>query len=122
MLKHEHLIVRAEVGKYPVDPDYVQEWLKTLIKNLNMKVLMGPYATYCNVVGNRGLTAMAIIETSHVVLHTWDECSPAVMQLDVYSCSTLEPSVVWEALKEFEPSFVDYKFLNREDRFIEFIS
>jgi S-adenosylmethionine/arginine decarboxylase-like enzyme len=47
-----------------------------------MKILIGPIAKYLDVPGNRGLTVAAIIETSHIVMHCWDECSPGLMQLD----------------------------------------
>ena len=33
--------------------------------------------------GNKGLTAFAIIETSHIAMHIWDE-PVALLQLDVY--------------------------------------
>jgi S-adenosylmethionine/arginine decarboxylase-like enzyme len=49
-----------------------------------MKVFMGPYVKYCNMPGNRGITAIAIIETSHIAMHIWDEPKPALMQMDVY--------------------------------------
>ena len=28
--------------------------------------------------GNRGITAVAIIETSHITMHIWDEPNPAL--------------------------------------------
>jgi len=37
--------------------------------------------------GNQGLTSVTIIETSHIAVHVWDEVSPALMQMDVYSCA-----------------------------------
>ena len=37
--------------------------------------------------GNRGVTAFAIIETSHIAMHIWDEPNPALVQLDVYTCA-----------------------------------
>jgi S-adenosylmethionine/arginine decarboxylase-like enzyme len=87
LLVHKHLIVRAEAVKPPMDETYLTEWLKDFISSINMKVLMGPYVTYHDVPGNRGITGAAIIETSHIVMHVWDECpSPALMQFDVYSC------------------------------------
>ena len=55
------------------------EQVKTLINDIGMKIMMGPYAARSEMVGNAGLTVATIIETSHVVLHTWDEVSPALM-------------------------------------------
>jgi len=79
-----------------------------------MKILFGPEARYVNVPGNRGLTCFAIIETSHIVMHTWDECQPAMIQLDVYTCGALDTDVVFDALREFGVTKMDYKFLDRE--------
>lgn len=118
MLQHKHLIVRAEVNKPPFEPAQIESWLIKLVDDLGMKVMMGPISGYSPVVGNRGLTAAVVIETSHIVLHAWDEESPAMLQLDVYTCSDLDPNIIWTAIEEFEPTYVDYKLLDRESRFI----
>jgi S-adenosylmethionine/arginine decarboxylase-like enzyme len=46
-----------------------------------MKVMMGPYVKYSHMVGNRGITGAAIIETSHIVMHVWDELTPPYFSL-----------------------------------------
>lgn len=113
-LEHKHLIVRVEVNNPPTSENLATEWVKTLVEKINMKILMGPYAKYLDVVGNRGLTVVTIIETSHIAMHVWDECSPALMQLDVYTCGALEPSLILNSIQEFEPIKVEYKYLDRE--------
>jgi S-adenosylmethionine/arginine decarboxylase-like enzyme len=113
-LVHKHLIVRAEVKNPPKDETRAKEFLRELIEGINMKILFGPEARYVDVVGNRGLTCFAIIETSHVVMHTWDECDPAMIQLDVYTCGELDTNVVFEFLQQFDVIKMDYKFLDRE--------
>jgi S-adenosylmethionine/arginine decarboxylase-like enzyme len=75
---------------------------------------MGPYSVYSKMVGNQGLTAVTIIETSHIALHVWDDCDPALMQMDVYTCSTLDINDVFKALEQFEPTKVEYKYIDRE--------
>lgn len=117
-LVHEHLIIRAEVNNAPTNVVDIEIWLADLIDKLGMKIMMGPFAEYSEMVGNRGLTAAAIIETSHVVLHCWDEEEPHMLQLDVYSCAPVDIDVVLECLEPFWPQHVDYKFLNRTDKFI----
>ena len=113
-LVHKHLIVRAEVKNPPKDETRAKEFLRELIEGINMKILFGPEARYVDVVGNRGLTCFAIIETSHVVMHTWDECNPAMIQLDVYTCGELDTNVVFDFLQQFDVIKMDYKFLDRE--------
>jgi len=113
-LVHKHLIVRAEVRLPPKDETRAKEFLRELITGINMKILFGPEARYVDIVGNRGLTCFAIIETLHVVMHTWDECDPAMIQLDVYTCGELNTDVVFDFLKQFDPIKIDYKYLDRE--------
>jgi S-adenosylmethionine/arginine decarboxylase-like enzyme len=114
MLEHKHLIIHAEVNNPPKNEEDAHKWILELIEHINMKILMGPFAKYLDVEGNRGLTVAAIIETSHIVLHSWDECSPAIIELDVYSCGPLIPEQVFEKFKVFQPLSVEYKFLDRD--------
>lgn len=114
LLEHKHLIVRAELNNPPYSVHEIKEWMRKLVKQIDMNILMGPYAVYSDMVGNQGLTAVTIIETSHIALHVWDEVEPALMQLDVYTCSKLNIDDVFEAIKEFEPTKVEYKYIDRE--------
>ena len=76
---------------------------------------MGPYVKYCKMEGNRGITGIAVIETSHIAIHVWDEPVPALMQIDVYSCAEFDPYVIAEKIKnDFDVVKLDYKYLNRE--------
>lgn len=115
VLEHKHLIVRAELLNPPTCADEIQKWMKKLVNTIGMKILMGPYAIYSDMVGNRGLTAVTIIETSHIAMHVWDEDDPSLMQLDVYTCSTLNIEDVFEAIDEFAPVHVQYKYIDREN-------
>jgi S-adenosylmethionine/arginine decarboxylase-like enzyme len=120
MLYHKHLIIRAEVNNPLTSAEKVsQEWMPALIDRIGMKILMGPYAVYSNVKGNRGLTAVTIIETSHIAMHIWDEVSPALMQLDVYTCGSLDPYDVVDAITEFDPVSIEMKYLDREHNLVE---
>jgi len=114
VLEHKHLIVRAELNNPPQCAEAIQDWMKNLVDQIGMKILMGPYAVYSDMVGNRGLTAVTIIETSHISVHVWDECEPALMQMDVYTCSELNISDVFQAIAPFEPVKTEYKFIDRE--------
>jgi S-adenosylmethionine/arginine decarboxylase-like enzyme len=116
ILVHKHLIVRAEAISPPMNPEFLTKWLEDFIKYINMKVLMGPYVIYHDVPGNRGITGAAIIETSHIVMHVWDEPSPALMQFDVYSCGEFDPEQICRLIqKDFDVVKIEYKFLDREN-------
>jgi S-adenosylmethionine/arginine decarboxylase-like enzyme len=118
ILKHKHILIRADVNKPPKTIDEVVNWLTKLIKDIDMKILDGPYAKRVDMKGNEGVTGMAIIETSHVVIHTWDAITPSLIQLDVYSCKDFNPLVILNSLSIFEPLDVDYKYFDRENNFI----
>ena len=99
LLVHKHLIIRAESQKPLKDEDQAKDWLLRFIKSINMKVLIGPYAKYCEMEGNRGLTIIAVIETSHIVMHIWDEPIPALMQIDIYSCGDFDEHDICKKIK-----------------------
>lgn len=112
--EHKHLIIRAEVNRPPVNAAWTTRWLIQLVDKIGMKILMGPYAKYCPVVGNAGLTAAVLIETSHIVLHVWDEEPIGELQLDLYTCSSLDPQLIFDELQQFEPFKIEFKYLDRD--------
>lgn len=116
MLKHEHLIIRAEILKPPLahDIEFMNDWFKDLIESIGMKILLGPYTVYSEMVGNRGFTGICAIETSSVTMHVWDEDKPSLMQLDIFTCATLDCDIVMDKLKVFKPDKIEYLFIDRE--------
>mgnify|MGYP001225783260 FL=1 len=120
--QHKHLIVRADIGWCPQEEDLnkISDWIRGLIKKIDMKLLAGPYTTYVSEKGNKGMTSVAIIETSHIALHIWDEVSPGLMQLDVYSCADFNPPDVFDKVNElFQTIKMEYKFLDREKELVD---
>ena len=120
--QHKHLIVRGEIAWCPQKEDLnkISDWIRELIKKIDMKLLAGPYSTYVSEKGNKGMTSVAIIETSHIALHIWDEVDPGLMQLDVYSCADFNPQDIFDKVNElFKTVKVEYKFLDREKELLE---
>jgi len=117
MLEHKHLLLLADINKLPKSSKYLENWLENLIILLEMKALIKPKAVYCHTVGNRGLTAICAIETSHIAFHVWDEEIPYRLQLDVYTCSKLNLAVVRKQIEEFKPENIKYKLYDRENDF-----
>jgi S-adenosylmethionine/arginine decarboxylase-like enzyme len=120
-LEHKHLIVRAEVSNPPTSETLACEWVEQLVDDIGMKIMLGPYAKYLDVQGNRGLTVVTIIETSHIAMHVWDECAPGLLQLDVYTCGSLDPATILASLKQFDPVKIEFKYLDREHGLKELI-
>ena len=113
---HKHFILRAEINHPPKEKDMqrISNWMFFLVKDIGMKILFGPKISYVRQEGNKGLTGFAIIETSHVALHVWEEPNPALLQLDVYTCGPFKPEVVLKSIREFIPVKIQWKYLDRE--------
>jgi S-adenosylmethionine/arginine decarboxylase-like enzyme len=102
MALHNHVLINGFTLLPPTDEKQTIEWMQKLVDSIGMKTIQGPYASYVTKEGNRGLTAVVMIETSHIAMHVWDETDPATMQFDLYTCSTLP---VEQVIKNLEDHF-----------------
>ena len=110
---HKQIIISGLVNNPPSCVEYMKLWFTSLIEKIQMKILSGPYLVYCDVEGNRGLTGVAIIETSHIALHAWDEVSPGLIELDIFSCKDFDVNDVIDSLREFDLVGIDFKCIDR---------
>ena len=118
-VEHKHILINARVNNSLGSTEDAVSFLKDLVERVGMKILMGPHATYVNTPGNKGVTAIVGIETSHIAFHVWDEEVPAKLQFDLYTCGSLDKDVVIEAVKErFELVSADYRIFDREHGFV----
>ena len=115
MPKHKHLIIRAEVNSPITSEKEIKKWLRNLVKKIDMKIIKGPYASYVSKEGNRGITGVVMIETSHIAIHIWDEVSPALVQCDVYSCAEFSSNEVLAEFVSMGITKIDHLMLDRED-------
>ena len=114
ILQHKHLIFRIETHNPPKDTKFITQWMIDLIHKLGMNVLFDPHVEYLDVKGNRGATGVCILAQSHCSLHVWDEPDPGLLEFDIYTCGSMELQEVVDALMVFEPTKMEYKFLDRE--------
>ena len=112
---HNHLIIRAEVNRPLVTEKSVRKWLRNLVKKIAMNIIKGPYASYVSKEGNRGVTGIVMIETSHISIHVWDENTPALIQCDVYSCAEFSTNEVLAEFVSMEVTKIDHILLNRAE-------
>jgi len=113
-LVHKHIILRIEAKK-PPSSEELNSWVSQLVEKIGMKILNGPIsANVTTIPGNCGPTCVCIIETSHIACHVWIEPDPALIQLDVYTCGPFDPKAVIEHIQVWEPTKVEYKYLDRE--------
>jgi S-adenosylmethionine/arginine decarboxylase-like enzyme len=108
------MIIRAEVNEPLITPAETKKWLRDLVKTIDMNILGGPYSTYVSKEGNRGVTGIVMIETSHISVHIWDEERPALVQADVYSCAGFSHIEVMRSFQRMDPEKIDYLLLDRE--------
>ena len=85
-----------------------------LVDKIGMKICSGPHTAYVDIPGNSGVTGVVVIETSHIAIHVWDEAEPALLQLDVYTCGPFDMDTIFEDLEQFNPTKVEWKYLDRE--------
>ena len=115
MPKHKHLIIRAEVNRPLKGEKETKQWLRKLVKKIDMKIIKGPFAGYVTKEGNRGVTGVVMIETSHIAIHVWDETLPALVQCDVYSCAEFSSNEVLAEFIDMEVVKMDHIMLDRAD-------
>ena len=118
MLFHKHLLINAKVKNPMASEDEAIKFLSTLVEKIDMKIIKGPFASYVDKPGNKGLTAIVMIETSHIAFHVWDEPDPSLVQFDLYTCGELDLSKALLIFGEyFEVVGMDYVLLDREHGF-----
>jgi len=118
MALHNQLLINGYSDTPPTDEAFIKQWMQDLVEQIDMKIIQGPYTAYVTKEGNRGLTAIVMIETSHIALHVWDETNPGTIQFDLYTCSTLPVNDVIQNLKS-NLGLQDYSFMviERENGF-----
>lgn len=114
MLEHKHFIATGRCARTFRSPEVLEDWVIRLIDALHMKVLYGPFSMYCDIEGNKGITSVTLLTTSHIIVHIFEEDNnDSEVQLDVYSCSVIDLEVIFSFLEELNISEVSYKFLDR---------
>lgn len=106
---HKHVIVRAYVGLPPKEPNALSNWCTDVISSVGMKVIGGPLVVYSDMEGNKGHTAIAVLDFSHLSIHVWDEINPALIEFDLFSCKDFDVNIVIQSLKQFD--LIDYTIL-----------
>ena len=119
MIFHKHLLINAKVEKPMKTEGQAMAFLEKLVDRIDMKIIKGPFASYVDKPGNRGLTAIVMIETSHIAFHIWDEEDPGLMQFDLYTCGELNlPQVLLTLGENFNIISMEYNLFDREKGFV----
>jgi len=119
MIYHKHLLVNAKVINPMNTEEQGVEFLRNLVNSIDMKIIKGPFASYVAAEGNKGLTGVVMIETSHIAFHIWDEPNPGLLQFDLYTCGSLDVDKVMTILNNyFSVESLEYVQFDRENGFV----
>ena len=118
MPQHKHLIIRAEVNRPITSEKEIKKWLKNLVNKIDMKIIKGPFASYVTKEGNRGITGVVMIDTSHIAIHIWDEEIPSLVQADIYSCASFSMNEVLAEFIEMDVVKIEHMLLDRENELV----
>lgn len=81
--------------------------------------MMGTYAKHVETKGNKNLTAVVLIETSHIAFHICDVQEPAMLQFNLNTCGKLEKEQVIKAIQErLDVVFMDWLLYARACGFV----
>ncbi len=114
--EHKHVIVRAYVWNPPRDSETLNSWCREVIESVGMKCIAGPFSVYSDMEGNKGHTAVAVLDFSHLAIHVWDEINPALIEFDLFSCKDFNVDAV---IRKLDDEFgIDRSFkyiINRDE-------
>ena len=112
-LNHKHLILKG-IMTCQLTVDEVKNVIQSLVEKLGMKYVetmpTNPMVAY-EPNENCGVTGIAIITTSHIVIHTWDDTK--YFQADIYSCKDFNAYQIINLLKSHKLENKDCKLLDR---------
>lgn len=110
---HQHLLIECTLKQNITDEKFIKNWLRRLVKILDMEVFGGPYVKYCHDEGNDGLSGFIWLKTSHISVHFWNNNGKPFLKFDAYSCRKFGLEPVINHLEKFNLITVDYMMIDR---------
>jgi S-adenosylmethionine decarboxylase len=112
-LIHQHFLAKVNTNFFFQTEDEMNNFLRRLVKEVNMDVIIEPRSAFCGQEGNLGLTGQIGLVTSHATVHSWDEFN--FHELDVYSCKHFDTEKLLDFLHlELKADSVEYLCFDRE--------
>lgn len=117
-LFHQHLLIKAYCKEAPTTEYELNQWLRELIADIKMHIVIEPRSYFVTTPGNEGLTGQVGLSTSHCSVHLWTAEQPNMVQLDLYSCKEFDNDVVIMKLKEWDLISYELMTIDRNDDFM----
>jgi len=93
-----HLILDCQSNSSKLgDPDFIEEFLSSLVEKIEMTVLIDPIVLYVNN-ASPGVTGVAIIAESHISIHTFPEKN--FFFIDIFSCKEFDTDLAEQFIIE----------------------
>ena len=113
--QHKHIILRAYVKNPPKTEHQLSSWCRDVISCVGMNVISGPHVVYSDMEDNEGFTAVAVLDFSHLSIHTWDKVDPSLIEFDLFSCKDFDIQNVLDKLNEFDIITYSKLIVDRDD-------
>lgn len=113
-LIHRHFVARVFLKNPPMAAEIGENWLRELVRLVEMQILLDAKGIYCEDLGNEGVTGIVGLTTSHASFHSWHEVEKPFMMFDLYSCQHFETATVAAHLDAFGVESGIYSILDRE--------
>lgn len=93
-----------------------RSFLVLAVNAAGMNIILGPHAVMGMIPGNEGVTAMAILDYSHCVLHEWPYADPyPLIHFDLYSCGPVLTETMLDGLfAPLEPVNFSARVIDRD--------
>jgi S-adenosylmethionine decarboxylase len=89
-----HLLIEFWGASHLKDPALVTDVLRKAAERSGATIV----DVHSHVFSSGGVTGIAILEESHISIHTWPECDLAA--IDIFMCGNCRPHAAIEPLKE----------------------
>lgn len=96
--RYHHLFDLEYCNEKITSREALRVFLETLAQTIHMQILEGPILAQ-GVPTNPGLSAIAIVDMSHISIHTFSACDEAL--IDIFSCAPYDRQAVEKLCVDF---------------------
>ncbi len=104
-----HLLVEIWQSRFLKDKEHIRATLEKAVEACGVTMLSIDLHVFSP---NGGISGVAILQESHISIHTWPEYDYAA--LDVFVCGTINPKLTIPVLEsEFKPGKIEIQVIKR---------
>lgn len=96
--RYHHIFDFTDCNENISNSEIIRQFIEEMAKNIDMKILEGPIVAQGSP-GNPGISALAIIDFSHISIHAFSKYNEAL--IDIFSCKEYDKDLVRELCKKY---------------------